>query len=94
MDKYLLYDILHELKPFIVVIVSVLAGMLVSNGFWKARIYRYANSEVQQTLAFQSKKIEYQKDEIKKKDKDIIKLKSKVVFSRESAMKIVTSLSE
>ena len=94
MDKYLFYDILYYLKPFIVVIVSVLTGVLISNAFWKGRIYRYSKSEIQQTLAFQSKKIEYQKNEIKKKDKDISLLKSKVIFSREKAIQIVSSLSE
>ena len=59
MLSYELGILLHNLIPFIVVLLSLISGVIISNLFWKKRIHRYAKAEVQQILEYQRNKMEF-----------------------------------
>ena len=73
MDKYTIILYLNSLRPFIVVLISVVAGVMIANSFWKARIHRYATAEVQQIMAFQDKEITLLKEKLKNLESEMAK---------------------
>ena len=89
MLNYELIQILHVLTPILGNTLSVIAGIIISNLFWKARIHRYAKTEVVETLEYQKNKIEYLDSENKRKDVIISDQKGLLKIAKLSALKIV-----
>ena len=86
---YEISRIIHELLPYISNTLSVLTGVIVSNIFWKARIYRYANATILKTLEYQANKIEHLEADIKIKDSLISDLRGSLKIVKIAALKIV-----
>ncbi len=89
MLDYELSLILRELAPYLTGAVCVIIGIIISNTFWKARIYRYAKSEILKTMEYQKNKIDQlEKDMIDKKT-IISDLKGHLKIVRKSALTIL-----
>ncbi len=83
---------LHYIIPYLIVLVSILAGVLVSNLFWKDRIYRYAKSEILKTLEFQENKIKSYKVETRNKDNKIKQLEARLRIIKQHEVRILEEL--
>ncbi len=100
MIDYELAQILHVLNPIVPIVVGVIAGtiagavcigigIIVTNGFWKARIHRYAKTEIVETLEYQKNKIESLEIEIQQKNTTISDYKGIIKISNTAALKII-----
>ena len=89
MFSYEISRVAHVLIPYIAPTLSVIIGVIISNTFWKARIHRYAKTEVVQTLEYQKNKIERLEEIIKEKDSIISSLKGSLKVSKMAALRII-----
>lgn len=89
MLEYELSQVIHVLIPILGNTLSVIAGIIVSNIFWKARIHRYAKTEIVETLEYQKNKIEFLESENKRKDTIISDQKGLLKIAKNSALKII-----
>lgn len=89
MLEYEISRIIHELLPYISNTISVLTGIIVSNMFWKARIHRYAKTEIVETLEYQKNKIDRLEREIMEKDSIISDLRGNEKIVKIAALKIM-----
>ena len=89
MLKYEISQIINTLVPYLGNTLSVISGIIISNIFWKARIHRYAKTEVVETLEFQKNKIEFLESENKRKDIIISDQKGLLKIAKMAALKIV-----
>ena len=93
MLDYELSQILHTSGPIIAGALAgaicVIIGILIANIFWKARIHRYAKTEVVETLEYQKNKIAYLEQEIITKNSLISDLRGSLKVAKIAALKIV-----
>ena len=93
MIDYELALILHNIGPIIAGVlagsVCVVVGIIIANIFWKARIHRYAKTEVVETLEYQKNKIESLEKEIHEKNTIISDYKGVVKIANTAALKII-----
>lgn len=89
MLEYELSQILHIVGPYLINTFSVISGIIISNIFWKARIYRYASATILKTMEYQSNKIEYLESDIRIKDNQISDLRGSLKVAKIAALKIV-----
>ena len=89
MLEYEISQILHTVGPYLVNTLSMVTGIIISNIFWKARIYRYANSTILKTLEYQVNKIEYLEHEIIDKKTIISDQRGSLKVAKIAALKIV-----
>lgn len=89
MLEYELSQIIHTLTPYLIVVISVLTGVVISNVFWTRRIYRYADREIVKTLEYQKNKIDALNQEIVEKNSIISELKGYLKIAKMSAAKIL-----
>ena len=87
--KYLILDVIHVLTPFLGNALSMVTGIIIANIFWKARIHRYAKTEVVETLEYQKNKIEQLKKELVDKKEIISDLRGSLKVAKTAALKIV-----
>ena len=83
---------LHEIIPYINTVFSLLTGVIITNIFWKARIYRYANATIQKTLAYQETKMKYQADELIIKNTKIKDLQGVLHLQKVSVQQMMNKL--
>ena len=69
--------------------LSVIAGIIIANIFWKARIHRYAKTEVIETLEFQKNKIDRLEGEIREKNSLISELRGIIKIGKMAALKFM-----
>jgi len=89
MLNYELSQILHTLTPILGSALSVIIGIIISNAFWKARIHRYAKTEVIETLEYQKNKIDYLEKELIDKKTIISDQVGDLKIAKMAAMKII-----
>ncbi len=89
MWEYLIQDIVHVITPYLGASVAVISGIVISNMFWKARIHRFAKTEIVETLEYQSNKIAQLEDELREKKEIISDLKGFNKRAKINAMKIL-----
>lgn len=89
MLEYELSQVIHTLLPYLGNTLSVISGIIISNMFWKARIYRYANATILKTMEYQSNKIEYLENEIIDKNSLISESKGSLKIAKIAALKII-----
>lgn len=75
--------------PILVNTLSVIAGIFIANIFWKARIHRYAKTEIVETLEYQKNKIKRLEDIVVEKDSTIGLLRGQAKIAKLSALKIL-----
>ena len=92
MLEYEISQMIHELLPYLSNTLSVLTGIIVSNMFWKARIHRYAKTEVIETLEYQKNKIDRLEIEIREKDNEISDLKGSLKVAKIAALTIIETI--
>ena len=81
--------ILHELFPYLAGAVCVIIGIIIANIFWKARIHRYAKTEIVETLEYQKNKIEQLEKDITDKNAIISDFKGYMKIAKRSALTII-----
>ena len=94
MLNYEISQLVQELisvLPIIINTLSVIAGIIIANIFWKARIHRYAKTEVVETLEYQKNKIEQLTAEVARKDFIISDLRGCLRVVKLSALKIISA---
>ena len=89
MLEYELSQILHSVGPYLINTFSVISGIIIANMFWKARIHRYAKTEVVETLEYQKNKIDEYKRLLTEKDSLISDLRGSLKVAKIAALKIV-----
>lgn len=89
MLEYEISQILHTIAPYLVNTVSMLTGIIISNMFWKVRIYRYASSTILKTLEYQKNKIEQLEGIIIEKKDIISDQRGSLKVAKMAALKIM-----
>ena len=93
MLNYEISLILHNTGPIIAGTLAgaicVIIGILISNMFWKARIHRYAKTEIVQVMEYQKNKIEQLESIIREKDSIISDQRGSLKVAKIAALKIV-----
>jgi len=90
--EYEISQVIKVLLPYLSNTIAVLSGVIIANFFWKARIHRYAKTEVVETLEYQKNKIEYLEAEIKSKNAIIDSQKASLGLVKISALKIIEAV--
>ena len=90
MLDYELAQLVHTLIPFIANAFSMILGIVIANIFWKARIHRYAKTEVVETLEYQKNKIDSLTAEIRRKDLVISDFKKMMKAIKISGLNIIS----
>ena len=89
MLNYELSQVVHVLTPILGSALSVIIGIIISNMFWKARIHRYAKTEIVETLEYQKNKIEHLEEELREKKIIISDQAGNLKIAKMTAMKII-----
>jgi len=93
MINYEIAEILHTLGPYLTGAIAgsvcVIIGIIIANIFWKARIHRYAKTEVVETLEYQKNKIESLEKEISNQKEIISDYKGHMKIAKKSALTII-----
>ncbi len=89
MIGYELSQLLHFAIPYMGGALCVVIGIIIANIFWKARIHRYAKTEIVETLEYQKNKIESLENEIIQKDETISEYVGIIKVVNIAALKIV-----
>ncbi len=89
MLDYEISRVVHVLIPYIAPTLSVVVGIIISNMFWKARIYRYANATILKTLEYQANKIEQLEEKIRDNNSLISDQKGSLKIVKTAALKII-----
>lgn len=96
MLQYELSQILNVIGPYLAGAIGgaicVVIGIIISNIFWKARIHRYAKTEIVETLEYQKNKIDQLESEIREKKSLISDLKGIIKISKLAALKIMEAI--
>ncbi len=88
MLEYEISQALHVILPYIGGSLCVTIGIIISNMFWKARIHRYAKTEVVETLEYQKNKIAYQDEQIRTMKSVISDLRGRLKIAKKWSLKI------
>ena len=89
MLEYEIALILHTVGPYLIITLAIITGVVISNLFWRSRVYRFAKAEIIQTLELQKNKIEQLEEKLREKKEIISDLKAFQKRAKISALKIV-----